>query len=57
MVQAAALESAGVSGKFNTQPLLSLLRASDEQVADLRYSGQTLTLTLALALTLGYDPL
>merc|ERR1740124_1097943 len=34
MVQAAALDSAGVSGKFNTQPLLSLLRASDEKVVD-----------------------
>jgi len=33
MAEATALDSAGVSGKFNTQPLLSLLRASDEQVA------------------------
>jgi hypothetical protein len=35
MAEATALDSAGVSGKFNTQPLLSLLRASDAQVAHL----------------------
>ena len=38
MSGAAALDSAGVTGKFNTQPLLSLLRASDEQVADPAHS-------------------
>lgn len=45
MAGAAALDSAGVSGKFNTQPLLSLLRASDEKVANSRHHGLILALT------------
>ena len=52
MTAAAALDSAGVSGKFNTQPLLSLLRATDEQVADLRYRGLPLPLPLPRPLPL-----
>tara|TARA_B100000795_G_C22376193_1_gene277940 strand:+ start:308 stop:499 length:192 start_codon:yes stop_codon:yes gene_type:complete len=55
MAGAGALDSAGVSGKFNTQPLLSLLRASDEQVADLRYRGLALTLTLTRTRTTDPD--